>query len=134
MMMETSCPSSLPSHCERGEIRVARLLTEWVDATQGTHTTPTVLIPLSPVFICLFSTFTRILILFLLLERDSLSYLSSHHFLFLLSLSWTDCLLDESDSLCSQMWLMLRLMLSSCTLLNLSSGTFRVLINWINQA
>lgn len=132
-MMETSCPSSLPSPWERGELRVTRLLTEWVDATRRTHTTPTVPLPLIPVLICHFSTFARIFIPFLLLQRDSWSYLSPHHFLFPLSLPWTDCLLDESVSLCCQMWLMPRLMLSSCTLLNLSSGTFRVLINWIYQ-
>lgn len=132
-MMETSRPSSLPSHRDRGEIRATRLLTEWVDATRRTQATPTVLIPLIPVFSSLFPKLTIIFILFLLLERDSWSSLSSRHFLFPLSLSWTDCLLDESLSLCSQMWLMLRLMLSSCTLLSLSSGTFRLLINWINQ-
>lgn len=76
-MMETSCPSSLPSHRDRGEIRVTRLLTEWVDATRRTHATPTVLIPLIPVFSSLFSTLTVIFILFLLLERDSWSVLPS---------------------------------------------------------
>lgn len=76
-MMETSCPSSLPSHRDRGEIRVTRLLTEWVDATRRTHATPTVLIPLVPVFSSLFSTLTVIFILFLLLERDSWSVLPS---------------------------------------------------------